>query len=243
VYIEAYIIDNENYRMKKLIENINKYFDIILNSNQVYYILRINKITFKKAKYQIIKNKQDHDIKVKALVKKVNEIDQDNITSIDESHFYLNMSPSHGWGKEGDRVVFTKKTSIRTSISLICAINNKKVIYYEIIKGSVNSTIYLQFLKNLNKRCKHKYYLMDNCRTHHAKIVKEHMNKVTNNILYNVPYSPETNPIEQFFNKVKTYVRKENTETMANIINAIHDAIKTVTPSDLNNFFKHSFNH
>ena len=243
MYIEAYIIDNENYRMKKLIENINKYFDIILNSNQVYYILRINKITFKKAKYQIIKNKQDHDIKVKALVKKVNEIDQDNITSIDESHFYLNMSPSHGWGKEGDRVVFTKKTSIRTSISLICAINNKKVIYYEIIKGSVNSTIYLQFLKNLNKRCKHKYYLMDNCRTHHAKIVKEHMNKVTNNILYNVPYSPETNPIEQFFNKVKTYVRKENTETMANIINAIHDAIKTVTPSDLNNFFKHSFNH
>jgi transposase len=213
-FIKAYIINKHNFRMKNLLTEIKEKYNISLNDSNIYYILKKNNVTFKKAKYETIKDPVDYKIKVDALINTVNTIGTDNIVSIDECHFEVNMSPNNGWSLKGGRTVFTKKSGNRTRISLICAINKKKVVYYEMIEGTVNSSIYLQFLKNLNKRCRNKTYLMDNARTHHAKIVKKHMSKCSNKILYNVAYSQKTNPIELNFSKIKTYVKKENTETL-----------------------------
>ena len=52
---------------------------------------------------------------------------------------------------------------------------------------------------------KNKVYLMDNARIHHNKELKSKVN----NILYNIPYSPETNPIEMLFSELKSKLRKE----------------------------------
>lgn len=51
----------------------------------------------------------------------------------------------------------------------------------------------------------------------------------SNKLLYNVPYNPKTNQIEQFFNKIKTFVRKENTSTYTKLTKAIDKTINTVT--------------
>ena len=83
---------------------------------------------------------------------------------------------------------------------------------------------------------------MDNARTHHAKIIKKHMIGKSNKILYNVPYNPKTNPIEQVFSKIKNSVRRENTEQECYLRNAIIRAEESITTTDLNNFYNHSFN-
>ena len=151
------------------------------------------------------------------------------------------MSPDYGWNDKGKRVKFVKKSGNRSSFSLICTISNKQIIHYRIIESSVNADTILDYVKNINKKCRFRHNIFDNARVHHAKKVKEYMQGKSNKMIYNVPYNPETNPIEQFFNKVKTFVKKEDTSTRKKLISSIKKAMNTVTPENFNNYFLHSF--
>lgn len=203
--------------------------------------MKKNNITYKKAHKVIIINKRKHHDDVKKIKQEINDIGHDNIISSDESHFTLNMFPNHGWARSNKRVQFIKHNNKRTSFSLICSVSNKKIIHYKIIESTVNAKTILEYVKTLNKKCRNKHYLFDNARVHHAKIVKAHMEGKTNKMKYNVPYNPKTNPIEQVFNKIKSYVIKENTSTKKHLIGAIERAINTITTKDLQHYFSNSF--
>ena len=63
-----------------------------------------------------------------------------------------------------------------------------------------------------------------------------------NNLLYCVPYHPETNPIEEFFSQLKHYIRKESPQDYKEINDKIKDILKTkIKKKHLENYFKHSF--
>ena len=51
---------------------------------------------------------------------------------------------------------------------------------------------------------------MDNARTHHSVIFKQFIEDNKLNIIYNVPYRPEFNPIEKVFSKIKFLIRSKN---------------------------------
>ena len=131
-----------------------------------------------------------------------------------------------GWNKKGKRITFIKNTGKRTNISLICSITNKKILHYEIHNTSVNKNVFINYVKKINKKSNRKYILLDNARVHHSNDLKKYMINKSNKLLYNVPYNPETNPIEQMFNKVKQFVRKEDTSTYCKLIKAINKSIK-----------------
>jgi transposase len=227
--------------MKTLRKLLFKNFECNYTAYNIYYVLRKLGITYKKARKLVRINKRNHNQKVKQIKSKVNQIGYDNIVSIDECHFHINMQPNKGWNIKGKPVEFTKTTSHRTSMSLICAATNKKILYYEIHKSSINKNMFINYLKKLNRKTYRKNFLLDNARIHHAKIIKKHMEGKTNKLLFNVPYSPETNPIEQVFSKIKYYVNKEPTTTIKQLTKAIDNGLKTITMTDLQNYFKHSF--
>ncbi len=62
--------------------------------------------------------------------------------------------------------------------------------------------------------------------------------KVDNKIIYNVPYSPETNPIEILFSKLKSKLKKELIMNEKIITKCLFSCDK-----NLNNYFKHSLGH
>ena len=55
-----------------------------------------------------------------------------------------------------------------------------------------------------------------------------------------MPYNPETNPIEQMFNKLKTNVRLEYTGTITQLTDAIKYSLGMITSIDLGCYYKHS---
>jgi transposase len=241
MFIKDYTINRDNFRMKNLIREIKDKYGKTLNPNNIYYILRKQGVTFKKAKHRTIKKPIEYEQKVQKLINDVNNVGPNNIISIDECHFETNMSPNYGWSKNGERTIFVKKSSRRDRVTLILAISSEKIIYHQMYTETVDSKTFLQFIKSLNKKCRNKTYLMDNARIHKAKIINEHMEGLSNKILYNVPYSPETNPIEQSFSKIKSTVIREDTETIPRLKNTIINTINDISTNDLSNFFKHSF--
>ena len=83
---------------------------------------------------------------------------------------------------------------------------------------------------------------MDNVRFHHSKNVVDLVNSTSNSILYNVPYNPDTNPIEFVFSIIKNFVRKSMANSNNSLDKSILDSFKLVTSDKLKNIFSHSLN-
>ena len=96
-------------------------------------------------------------------------------------------------------------------------------------------------LKILDKYKNH-LIIMDNARIHKAKIIREVIEESKNELLYSVPYHPETNAIEEFFSQLKHYIKKESPNTYEDIERVIKDIITTkIKKEHLTNYLKHSF--
>ncbi len=81
---------------------------------------------------------------------------------------------------------------------------------------------------------------MDNLTAHKGERVKELIEQRGCELLYLPPYSPDLNPIEEAFSKVKRILRKAESRTREALVEAIGAAISTVTArDDARGFFEH----
>jgi transposase len=83
-------------------------------------------------------------------------------------------------------------------------------------------------------------FLLDNARTHTSKLLKENFLK-DYNFLFNAPYTPELNPIELAFSKLKHIIRNRRILTEKDLIMACHFALEQITLKDAQNYIAHSF--
>ena len=104
------------------------------------------------------------------------------------------------------------------------------MIYYEIIEGSINGDIFLEFTKKAIKKLskERNYIIIDNARIHHYAKFKKYINRKKNIIIiYNIPYSPEMNPIEHIFKDIKKYL-KDKIINNDNIIDEINKSFSSI---------------
>ena len=74
--------------------------------------------------------------------------------------------------------------------------------------------------------------VLDNAKSHNNELIKEAIKKSGNDYLFAIPYTPKTNnPIEAYFNQIKTYMKKNrNVENYEQLEKNIDKAIKKVKP-------------
>ena len=83
---------------------------------------------------------------------------------------------------------------------------------------------------------------MDNMRSHHAKAVKQLLDSSKVTYLYLPPYSPDLNPIEKMWSKLKAFLRKEKILMASELPSAISKGFLTIRPTDCIGWF-HSCNY
>lgn len=241
-YISDYVVKKVNFDYRKLMRMINKKFKIESHKSSIYTILHLNNITRKRINIKTrYSNKSNIKKKIKQLSKEINLIGKDKIISIDESSFDTHINSYYGWNKKGIQLI-VNKIQQRIRYSVISAVSNRKVINTKIIKGSVNSEIFIDFIKEvINKIKDNNVLFMDNARIHHSKIFTEYMKTVKNKILYNVPYCSELNPIEMVFSKVKSIVhKKDNNENSQKLQNNIKNGFNKITQENLKRYYDKS---
>ena len=79
--------------------------------------------------------------------------------------------------------------------------------------------------------------IMDNMRTHHAKAVKKVIEDLKINVIYLPPYSPDFNPIEKMWSKIKSILRKLKARTLNVLPNAIEYAFSKICTLDCIGWF------
>lgn len=244
-YIGRYVTRKINFEYEKIISKIKKKFDIEVSKSTIYNVLRIKKIKKKKLYEKLIlSNKIKRDEQIKIFKNQLKKIPVENIISIDETSIDTHISAKNGWSKSGKKLI-SKRTNKRIRYTVISAVGYNGFIYNKIIKGSCNGEIFLKFIKGLLSKLpdkRPKTLLLDNARIHHFLKFKNYVRNVRNvSLLYNVPYSPETNPIEKVFSEVKRDLRKVSIDNN-NIIRRINKSFLNVKKNNIEQYFKKSFN-
>lgn len=160
---------------------------------------------------------------------------------MDESGVNLALIRLYARALKGKRARGNKPQKIGKNISLITAISSQKVLASVEIYGAVDGATFEAFVsqKLVPKIGNNACIVMDNAKIHQGEMVREILEKAGAKLLYLSPYSPEFSPIENFWSKIKSILRKTAARTYKDLIDGITNAILNVTKSDIRNWFAH----
>ena len=229
-----YVNKNEGCLLDDIYKNINK----VISKPSICRILKENNITRKRCNIRVVCRDIDKINELRVEFSKT--VDEDTFLDsefIDETSFCIDDIFNYGYSKKGKEILkITKHSRNKERFTLLSSIS-KNTIRYRILKGSVNSEIYLKFISDNKEDFKNRNIVQDNARIHHSKIVKNYCLENNIKMIYNPPYSPEFNPIELIFNKVKTEYKKLDHK---NIKDEITECLKKITDKDVKNCMIHS---
>ena len=239
-FIRAYVILNINFICKQLIYRINSIFNVLISASSVYNILKQLNFTKKKIYYKYVNKTQNRNLDIIKFKNKIKTLSFDDIISLDETSIDTHIRNGYGWSRKRKKINKIFEHS-RKRYSTIMAISTNKIIHHETIFGSVNGEIFLKFIEKLNnKLTSKKYILLDNARIHHYKKLKNILCNFTNiEFIFNIPYSPEYNPIEHFFNELKNIIKKVNLNNI-DTVNKLNMIISSIDGNHFKNYFKKS---
>ena len=140
--------------------------------------------------------------------------------------------------KTDDNYVFRKFT-------LLCAISNSKCVGATLYKeGGMTKERFVEFLEaNIFNKYKNHLIILDNAGSHNNEYVKQSIINSVNKYLYLIPYNPQLNPIERYFNQIKHYL-KLNKKVLKydELVIEIRNAIKQVKKENYKNYFENAYN-
>jgi transposase len=143
-------------------------------------------------------------------IKKLKSIDQENLVYLDESGIEDNACPINGWSVKGSRCYDKKVYQHKRRVSMIAGLCNKKIIAPLIFEGTCDSAVFEAYVKDfLIKELKpEQVVVMDNINFHKRKEIERLIKSVGASILFLPTYSPDLNPIENHWFRIKHYIRK-----------------------------------
>ena len=109
------------------------------------------------------------------------------------------------------------------------------------IEEATDGDIFLAYVEHILCPALHPgdVVVMDNLSSHKVKGVRRLIEKVGAEVLYLPPYSPDLNPIEKAWSKLKQLLRSAKARSRDELENAIAEAIRLITPDNAKAWFKH----
>ena len=171
----------------------------------------------------------------------IKDIPVRDLTFLDESGANLRMAPLYGRAPGGERVVNAVPFNRGNRLTMLSAISFEKIEAALYGEWAADGEIFLNFIT----RClcpvlqKRHAVIMDNVAFHQVCGVKEAIESTGARLIYLPPYSPDLNPIEQMWGKVKNCLRKESARTLDKFAISIKVAFMSIQSTDLANWYGH----
>ena len=169
-------------------------------------------------------------------------MDPASFVFIDETGVTTNMVRRYGWGPKGDRLVDAAPYGHWRATTFVAGLRSTGLIAPLVLDGPMNSTAFrayvVQFLAPTLSPGD--VVVMDNLAAHKVAGVREAIAAAGASILYLPPYSPDLNPIEQMFAKLKALLRKASARTRETLWTIIGQLLHTFSPAECRNYFTNS---
>jgi len=151
------------------------------------------------------------------------------VIAVDETGFISNALPFKGYSETGKRLRPLTIRSKRTKLSCVMAIDSEGFAMHDLHEGAINGDRFQNFLRRLPKMPKGSLLLLDNIGFHKSTKVRNLARTRGLTLMFSPPYSPECNPIENFFAVVKHNTRKRLLQVDESFLDNVNHAIHTST--------------
>jgi transposase len=167
--------------------------------------------------------------------------DEDIIT-VDEMGCVTGMSRAYGYAPCGKRAVSYEPGGKGHRLSLIGALSFEGFLGGLEIEGSVNGDVFEAFVEQVlvPQLRPGKVVIWDNVSFHRRESLRELIEAHGATVKFLPAYSPELNPIEECWSKLKAWLRKQVARTIKALQEAITEAIQQMTLKDIEGWFRHA---
>lgn len=163
----------------------------------------------------------------------------EKLVFLDESGVNINMTRHYGRAKGKERVYDYVPLNKPKNTTLLSSVRLNGALEHCSFQGAVNGERFLKYIKNTLVPTLHKgdIVIMDNLRCHKVKGIKEAVENAEASVVYLPPYSPDFNPIEMMWSKIKALLRKWKARSIDLLDNAITEAFKLISTDDISGWF------
>ena len=162
----------------------------------------------------------------------IKDIPLKDMVYIDESGIDHNGIKVSCWAQRGTKVIGERSGKIRERSSVIAALNGDDINAPMRFTGTSNKELFLYWLEHilLPTLVAGQTVIMDNCSIHKSPKVRELIESVGCKLIYLPPYSPDLNPIENYWAVMKNQIKKQR-HKFANISDNIDAVLRNTTRS------------
>ena len=168
-----------------------------------------------------------------------NRIDPARLVFIDETWTKTNMTPLRGWAPCGQRLPGKAPYGRWKTMTFLAALRHDRLTAPLLIDGPIDGQSFLQYIEEVLVPTLKPgdIVIIDNLGSHKGKAVRQAIRAAGAKLFFLPKYSPDLNPIEKFFAKLKHWLRKAARRTVDAVYNAVAEILSLTSPAECSNYF------
>lgn len=170
------------------------------------------------------------------------QIDPSRLVFIDETWAKTNMTRLRGWARRGSRLTAKVPHGHWKTATFLAALRNDRIDAPCLFDGPINGERFRayveQFLVPTLKPGD--VVILDNLGSHKGKAIRDAIRAVGARLVFLPKYSPDLNPIEQVFAKLKTLLRKAAARSLNTVSEAIARVLETYSADECANYLRNA---
>jgi transposase len=169
-------------------------------------------------------------------------LDPRRLVFIDETWAKTNMTRQHGRCPRGRRLVAKVPHGRWRTLTFLAALRCDRIAAPCVIDGPINGLSFLAYVEQvlLPTLAPGDIVIMDNLGSHKRQAIRRLIRAGGAKLFFLPPYSPDLNPIEQVFAKLKTLLRKADERSIEATWRRIGSLLDCFTPAECANYLKNA---
>jgi transposase len=171
-----------------------------------------------------------------------NRIAPERLVFIDETWTKTNMAPLRGWALRGRRLIAKVPHSQWETTTFVAALRHDRIEAPWFLEGPIDGESFRTYVERVLVPTLRPgdIVIMDNLGSHKGRAVRALIRAAGAKLFFLPKYSPDLNPIEQVFAKLKHLLRKAAARTIEAVCTAIGELLGLFTPEECTNYFRSS---
>jgi len=210
-----------------------------VSHNAVWTFLRREGLRFKKTLFALEQARADVARRRRRWRSWQASLDPQRLVFIDETWIKTSMAPLRGWGPKGERVRGFAPHGHWRTLTFLGALRCDGLTAPCVFDGPINGECFRAYVEQqlIPVLKPDDIVIMDNLGSHKSAALRRIIRDAGARLWYLPPYSPDLNPIEQAFAKIKHWMRIAQKRTLQDTWRHIGDLVTTIQPRECSNYF------
>ena len=161
---------------------------------------------------------------------------------IDETWTKTNMTRTRGWWRRGEPLLAKVPHGHWQTMTFLAALRHDRITAPLVMDGPINGESFKAYVEQIlvPTLAPGDIVVMDNLGSHKGRDIRRAIRAAGARLMFLPPYSPDLNPIEQVFAKLKTLLRKAEERTAEGVWRKIGTLLERFPPTECANYFRNS---